>query len=714
MGADVAKRTKSGGAAVTMLVRLARRMGIERSYVDYTGAARGAEPAALMAALRSLGVEIDRPEQAAAALQAEERRDAARVCEPTVVAWHGRRAALAIRGGATARAPLARCVVRLEDGGEIAWEARARRADLATGPAWRVDVPGDLPSGAHRMTIDLGRAHATTVVLSAPRKCYRDKEGGRSLGAFMPLYAARSKRNWGVGDLTDLRELTGWTERSGGSFFGTLPLFATFLAAPFEPSPYAPVSRLFWNEVFLDLEAAPEFARSARARRMPGGTKFKAAVRAQRRRGLVDYAGVYELKRRVLDTLADQAFSDPQRRKALSAFNRAHPEAASYAAFRASVERAGASWRSWPARLRSGKLRTSDYDAGAYRRHLYAQLLLHEQLGAFSSHGSRGGLYLDLPVGVHAEGFDTWRYPGAFLQGLAVGAPPDALFTGGQNWGFLAPHPAGCRVDGHAYFRASLRALLSHCAALRIDHVMGLHRLYCLPHGMDGAHGVYMRQPAEELYASLCIESHRAEAEVVGENLGTVPPEVNRALDRHGVLRMSVAQFEFQPKGRRAVPEPVAQTLASLNTHDTPTFAAFWRGDDAAVREKLGLIDRAGAAGERRERARLRTGVGAELKRRRLVSSERAGAAAVLRGVLHVLAASPAKRVLVNLEDLWLERRPQNVPGTSHEMPNWRIKAAKTVEEITASRSMARLMRELAALRGAAGRARRTKGKRRS
>jgi 4-alpha-glucanotransferase len=201
-------------------------------------------------------------------------------------------------------------------------------------------------------------------------------------------------------------------------------------------------------------------------------------------------------------------------------------------------------------------------------------------------------LYLDMPLGAHGDGYDVWRYRELFALGASGGAPPDPVFTQGQDWGFAPVHPQRSRERGHAYLRAYLRHHLRHAGMLRIDHVMGLHRLYWVPRGQPASQGAYVTYPAEEVYAMLSIESHRHQAVIVGEDLGTVPPEVSRSLKRHAVGGMFVAQYEFclPPKPvLRPVPRNV---VASLNTHDMPPFHAYWRGLDIEDRRALGLIKR--------------------------------------------------------------------------------------------------------------------------
>jgi 4-alpha-glucanotransferase len=282
-----------------------------------------------------------------------------------------------------------------------------------------------------------------------------------------------------------------------------------------------------------------------------------------------------------------------------------------------------------------------------------------------------GGLYLDFPLGVHPDGYDVWRHRDAFALEVSGGAPPDTFFTRGQDWGFPPLHPEGLRATEYRYYIDALRHHLKHAAFLRIDHVMGLHRMFWVPRGLGPAEGTYVHSHPEELYAILSLESERYRTRVIGENLGTVPPYVNTAMERHGVRGMYVGQFVVNPDPERALEDPAPGVVASLNTHDTPTFAAFWKGLDIDDRKELGLLDEDQSRQEHEHRARLRHALSAWLKNRGFLSPEFEDPKSVLDAWLAYLAAGPAELVLVTLEDLFLEERPQNTPGTWRERPNW-------------------------------------------
>jgi 4-alpha-glucanotransferase len=379
--------------------------------------------------------------------------------------------------------------------------------------------------------------------------------------------------------------------------------------------------------------AVPELERSAQARSLIGSARFQRDLARVRAGGLVDHREAMSLKRRVLDLLA--AVTGP-RNDDIERFASAHPRLDDYAAFRAACERRGSGWEGWPAPERHGSLPPDGGDPAAFRYHRYAQFLAEEQISSLSARAKRAGagLYFDASLGVSRAGYDVWRDRDVFALGASTGAPPDAFFAGGQDWGSPPLHPEGVRRQGYRYLIEAMRHAVRHADVVRIDHVMWLHRLFWIPRGFGAREGVYVRYPTDELYGILTLEAARSGTIVVGEDLGTVPAAVRTSMARHGLLRSFV--LELDPEDAR----PPRRSVASLNTHDLPPFAAYWRGRDA---------------------------------RRALEKS------------LHRLAESPSRLVLVNLEDLWLDPRPQNVPGTSEETnPNWRRRARHGFEELRA------------------------------
>ncbi len=699
-------RSEAADKRVRQLYRLARLHGVETAYRDVHGQLSPASPEGLTEILRALGAPLGNAGDIPAAWRERRQANWRRMLAPIIVTWDGAAAEVELRLPSAQLAGRAECHLQLESGASQSWRLDRRHlrtlktaeVEGARFVAKKLTLGRVLPWGYHRLTIEMPGAASEALVISAPTRAYEAPEDVRSRawGVFLPLYALCSERSWGAGDLTDLEALLEWTNRLGGSAIATLPLLATFLDTPFDPSPYAPVSRLFWNEFYLDVERIPELGASTSAQACMSSPGVQNELRALRSGHLVDYGRALAAKRKIIEHLARSFFGegdglaeaarDTGREPAFREFLVSHPLAEDYARFRAVCEREGRPWTEWPEPSRSGTIQTGDYDEAVKRYHLYAQWATDEQFGALAEKARQNppGLCLDLPLGLHPAGYDVWRHRDSYVPEVSAGAPPDIVFTGGQNWGFPPLHPETRRQKGHRYYIDCLRHQLERAGLVRIDHVMGLHRLFWIPKGHEPAHGAYVRYPAEELYAILCLESHRHKSLIVGENLGTVPRYVNPTMARHNIKRMYVVQYALSGQDQL---HPVYQdSVASLNTHDMPPFRAFWEGLDIEDRRSLGFLTERSATEERKLRASVRKSMIAFFKRRGQLkhvadaaNSKHAGPE-VVRAFLEFLSASPSELVLINLEDLWLESEPQNVPGTSDQRPNWRRKARHRLE----------------------------------
>jgi 4-alpha-glucanotransferase len=655
---------RSGPHRTPNVHALARLYGVQTSYVAVDGNRVQASTEGLLAVLRALGAPVDGERDVGSALRLRAGELWRSVLEPATAAWDGRLAEVRIRMPATELRGPFRGVVTMEDGTERPWHAttvRVVRSEEVGGTEFvelAVAANLDLPFGYHRLAFTGGRASGSGVVIAAPLRAPQPE--GRSWGVFLPLYSLRSSGSWGVGDCSDLRALSEWTAGLGGRWVATLPLLASFLGdGPlFDPSPYNPASRLFWNELFVDVTAVPAFTASSTTRELARSDTVRRRLRRARSSELVDYRTAMAAKREVLEALAREW---PP--------GRVDARLDDYARFRAACERHGAPWTTWPKAEQDGNLPRVLGDA--YRYHVFAQREAERQLGDVA--GAPARPVFDLALGVSPAGYDVWRERDSFVLDASAGAPPDTFFAGGQDWGFPPLHPERIRRNGYRYVRDSLRHQMRHAGAVRIDHVMWMHRLYWVPRGAAATEGVYVRYPAEELAAVVALEAHRAGVVVIGEDLGTVPRSVRRSMGRHGVLRTFVLEMEIS--AAHGVGRPPRGAVATLNTHDLPPFAAFWRGADRRTREALiRSLRREGHLGRQ------------------------TSAADVLRGSLRYLAASPAKIALVNLEDLWLDPRPQNAPGTSAPQ-NWRHRARLDLEGVRSDPDVVGTLREVDRIR---------------
>ncbi|GAB4555941.1 MAG: 4-alpha-glucanotransferase [Phycisphaerales bacterium] len=652
----------------------------------------------LRAVLGSFGVDANTPAQIDRAIARRVKQLRSRTLEPVTVAWNGR-CALTLRLQGKAPAAI-RVELDLEDGdtSEHTFDASALKQKTVKGPDGEPEhlatlrLKGTLPTGYHDCRVTIGRTTHHTLVMSAPTRCFQHP--GSTLdacwGLFCPTYALRSERDTGCGDLTDLRRLAAWAHTHGSRVIATLPLLATYLEEPYEPSPYSPVSKLFWNELFLDAAATPEFEHCAKAKRRAGSQSYRREADALRNAELVQYRRQFQLQRSILEPLSEHFFEKGHdASEEYASFLADNPEATDYARFRAVMERQRRTWSDWSQRLQEGRFRASDYDPAAERYHLYAQYRFQDQLGALARdmEDRSGLLYLDLAVGVRGDGYDAFEHPDLFAHTLSVGAPPDPTFLRGQDWGFPPMLDEALREDRYAYFRRTIRNHMRFCGALRLDHVMAFYRLWLVPHGYESTHGLYAHYHMDEQLAVYSIESHKNRCQIVGENLGTVPTQVEKALDKHAMGPLYVGQMSMWDDEEAFSPVR-ANAVASCNTHDMAPFAKFWDGSEADDRLEVGLIDERQADKERADRADMRARV---IKRLSKAGEIRKGSPEEVRDALHRhIAAGDAAFTLINTEDLWLETRSQNIPGTTDEHANWRRRLRYELEDIMSDDDIAR------------------------
>ena len=671
-------------ASLGLLRKLAAAYGVQTSYSGSEHKKKVASTESLLAVLRALGAGVATLDDVPAAYSAWQRAEARRIVEPVLVAWDGQLKSIPVRIRRNSIGSQVTLSLKQEDGNLTEWKC----CPADTGTVRKFDGDDNyveialpfgrhLSPGYHRLTITAGVRHAEALIISAPVKAYSTDEDGRDWGVFIPLYSLHSAPGWGSGNFTDMEELARWVGEAGANTLATLPLLAAFLDSPCEPSPYLPVSKLLWNEFYLDVTRVPDLAVCESARSLVNSRAFQQDIEVLRKSRLVDYRRGMALNKEVLEELSKHFFSaESSRRSMFELFLEEHPEVTDYARFRAAMEKQKKSWRKWPGRLREGTLDADDYDESAAQYHRYVQWLADEQIRNLveSASDCGVGLYLDLPLGTHPDGFDSWRYRDLFVDDVSVGAPPDTVFTRGQDWTFAPLHPQKIREAGYSYTIGCLRHHMRYAQTLRIDHIMGLHRLFFIPRGMQSGEGVYVRYYPQEMYAILSLESHRNKCVIVGEDLGIVPQVVRSAMKTHNFRRMWVMHYELAGHSHRLLPDPLSDQVSSLNTHDMPPFASFWRGQDINDRLKTGIVTFSTARHEKASHAVLKRRLVTFLGNRGLLAG-RVTARSVLEACLSYLAASRAPLVLVNLEDLWLETHTQNIPSTTTEHPNWRYKA---------------------------------------
>lgn len=694
-----------------LLHDLARLFKVQTVYYDAAGRLIQPPTEAILRVLQSLGAPAENMNEITDALRQRRQFLWQRGIEPVVTAWDSNPLRFKLRVPSRFAENSVHYRIELESGESIEGEcydagppSREHEIESVRYVSRRLVVREPLLAGYHKLQLWVDDLTFACFVLSSLRQTYGAMDdGGRRWGIFCPLYALASENGWGAGNFSDLAALLDFASQRGASAVGTLPLLSAFLDELFNPSPYAPVSRLFWNEFYLDIERIPELQQSPVAKAMIQSSDFQNEVERLRAAPLIEYRRLMALKRSMLEEMIHVLLKGESERKAgFDRFIENHPAAPDYAAFRAKVEREGRAWEHWPAVNRDGKLRARDFDERVQNYHLYVQWQTEEQINALGRKGKVDGsaaLYLDFPLGVNRDGYDVWRERKVFALDASGGAPPDAFFTKGQNWGFPPLQPEGLRDQGYRYYIQCLQHHLQHAKMLRIDHIMGLHRSYWIPHGFAPTEGVYVHSHAEEFYAILSLESHRYRAQIIGENLGTVPPYVNGAMARHNIFGMQVSQFLVSADPRQALQDIPRNTVASLNTHDTPTFAGFWNGADIRDRIELGMLSPTEAEILYRERAGQCERLVQELASLGELDPGSRDLMAILRAWLFRLAGTNANLLLINLEDLWLETEPQNVPGTWEERPNWRRKARLVLEQISATSAVEDTLRKINEIR---------------
>lgn len=522
---------------------------------------------------------------------------------------------------------------------------------------------------------DSGQNRAAPPPLSVNRVYQGENPAAREWALAVQLYGVRSHRNWGHGDFTDLAALIELAAALGAAGIGLNPLHALFDDHPERASPYAPNSRLFLNTLYIDVDAIAEFPGLD-----PEGAQDVARLRNAEQ---VDYPGVARAKLAGL-RLAYARFraeASPDRRRDFEQFKHEQGLAlVRFAAFEVLRRRFPQVWWEWPEEWREpseaalAALRASDDEAiGFYE---FVQWTADRQLAACAATArARGltiGLYLDVAVGVDAGGADAWSEQGAILRGLSAGAPPDQFNPSGQNWGIAAFHPRGLSAHAFEPFRRMIAAAMRHAGAIRIDHVLGLNRLFLVPHGAPPRDGAYFRFPLEALLAVIAQESVAHRCIVIGEDLGTVPDDLRGKLADWGVWSYRVLLFERYADGLFMAPDRYPATaLATFSTHDLPTFAGWRDAHDLAVREALGMPTGESEADRRLSYEALQ----GALTHAGLDGTE--GFIAVAR----YLAATPSRLVVVSAEDVLGVIDQPNLPGTIDEHPNWRQRLPLALED---------------------------------
>ena len=568
--------------------------------------------------------------------------------------------------------------------------------------------------GYHRLSIrttDGREAHSTLVI--APDTCYQPPklvEGKRMWGVGIQLFSLRSRRNWGIGDFTDLHSVIEMLAPLGVDVLGLNPLHALFPQLPEQASPYSPSSRDFLNAVYLDIEVIDEFKYCDEAQQLVESEKFQASLQALRELELIDYGKVWAVKLNVLESLYrvfKQQGSNSARIQAFRQFlHEGGEESYRFALFEAlqgyflEQDAAIDRWQKWPQTFKDPDSEAVTAWAAEHGDeigfHQYLQWNAELQLAAVHekcrAQGMCLGIYRDLAVGIEKSSAQSWANQTDYALGMGVGAPPDDFNQNGQNWDLPPPQPQVLGDRAYRSFTNTLRANMRHAGALRIDHIMGLMRLFWVPPGCSPDEGTYVSYPFSDLLGILALESQRNRCLVIGEDLGTVPDNVRHALEINKILSYRVLYFEKD--WHHGTIRPPADyphcAVCTSGSHDLPTLRGFWQGSDLELRDRLDLNPSDDFRNQQRQiRQQDRDQILAALRRENLLageaSSQNLGAGdfsnELARSIQRYLARSRSVLLMVQLEDLLSEANQVNVPGTIDEYPNWRCKLSLDLED---------------------------------
>jgi len=669
-----------------LLAELAGRFGIATDYQDWSGRRIDVPESTLVAVLAACGVPAATEPERAAALTAHERAHWSRALPPTILARVGAQTSFWVH---VTHGQPADVRLQLEDGTS---RTGLRQADNFTAP-FDVDgrligeatfeLPDDLPPGYHRVFLRSGAHETSAALIVTPGWLGLPERLGarRSWGLATQLYSVRSRQSWGIGDLTDLTDLAVWSASVHGAGYVLVnPLHAAAPTKPMEPSPYLPTSRRFVNPLYLRVEAIPEFddlRKRSRVRRLRKEVQHHAASLNS-----IDRDAAWKAKRAALK-LVYRVPRTAGRELAYEAYcDREGVALDDFATWCALAEKYGADWHQWPEPVRhpdaDGVAEFVIKYQTAVDFHRWMQWQLDEQLTAAQSQALSAGMALgivhDLAVGVHPNGADSWALQDALALGVSAGAPPDEFNQLGQDWSQPPWRPDRLEELEYQPFRALIRSVLRHAGGVRIDHIIGLFRLWWIPKGAEPTQGTYVRYDHEAMIGIVALEAHRAAALVVGEDLGTVEPWVRDYLRARGVLGTSILWFELDRDGDGG-PLPAERwreyCLSSVTTHDLPPTAGYLAGDHVRLRDSLGLLTR--PVEEEFAAAEAERAAWIEELRRVGLLPKHADVQETVLGLHKYLGRTPSRLLGLALSDAVGDRRTQNQPGTTDEYPNWRV-----------------------------------------
>ena len=679
------------------LGELADRFGISTQFYDWKGRHTQVGEQTVVAILAEFDVDASTPERARAAAQRVRDDHWRRIVQPCVVLRAGQEGRVDVH--VPAGAPVSLRIVGEDGNDHLPWQVDNWNPDRPIdgrmiGEA-TFGIPGNLPLGYHELIVTIGthdadgsaadggiHTTATSTIIVTPNRVGLPRRMGASRvwGYAAQLYSVRSHHSWGLGDLTDLADLCTWSASQGAGYLLTNPLHAAEVAGRMEPSPYLPSSRLFVNPIYIRPELIAEYHDL---------DQYDASLIESLRtttldddpQALLDRDRTWQAKSQALE-LIHRVDMSASRRMAFTAFRVARGRRLEdFATWCLLSELHGSDWHDWPAELHdphgAAVARVRREHADRIDFHMWLQWIADQQLSTAQSSGTDAGmpvgLICDLAVGVNGSGADAWMLNGLFAREMNVGAPPDPFNQAGQDWGQPPMRPDVLEQMAYAPLREMVSGALRHAGGVRIDHIMGLFRLWWVPRGLGPRHGAYVRYNHEAMVGVVALEAYRAGALVIGEDLGTVEPWVRDHLASRGILGTSIMWFETGPDGRPKQPQQWREhAMSSVTSHDLPPTSSYLRGDHVELRDRLGLLTE--SVDEARENARRERETWlASLRQQGVLEADEDDPEQVTLAMHTLLTRTPSKVINATLTDAVGDPRTQNLPGTEDEYPNWRV-----------------------------------------
>lgn len=691
------EQTENATRLARPLIRLAKLVGVATSYVGMSRDYHEIEDDVLVAVLKALGIDASNDDAIERSITTIQRERNIRIVPPTVLHIVGKKSKVEVHGGAL---DVPAASITLEDG-----ETYASKIEHEGGSGAAVEVDGvfvctsylvlpeDLPEGYHTLEVTVGGKTESATVISAPEKIelLDEMKEGSLWGWMSQLYSIRSSGSWGIGDYEDLKTLLVESKKKTGADFMLInPLHAAEPVPPIEPSPYLPISRRFINFSYIRPESMPEYATLSPEDKTKVDALHEQVEPLNGDAQVLDRETMWRTKMQALWVIYKAGLSIQRQAEFDQYLAEVGDEIESYATWCLCYDKWGASNGSdddWVRKFNRGseevsQLRAQYPDTLEFYRWLewVATEQLHAAQQAARDAGMKIGIVADMAVGVHPAGSDVWWNPERFAKGATVGAPPDMFNQQGQDWSQPPLNPIALDQTGYKVYRDMVHGMFSNAGAVRIDHILGLFRLWWIPEGKKAMDGTYVHYDSDIMLGILALEASRAGGVVVGEDLGVVPAYVSKSLSEHGILGCAVEWFEQFDGVFRAPKDWRPYALASVNTHDLPPAAGYLEYGHVKLREQLGLlsgpVEEFKKSAEAEHNAMLNMLVKEGYLDADVLEDELANENEIIDALYRGLKGSPCKLMAASIVDAVGEKRTQNQPGTCNEYPNWRIPLA--------------------------------------